>query len=39
MMMWDKEMETISRKKLEELQLERLKWTMNRVYTLSLIHI
>jgi len=29
---WDKEHECMSRSQLEELQLERLKWTVNRVY-------
>lgn len=32
-MIWDKEHECMSRSKLEELQLERLKWTVQRVYT------
>ncbi|MEL7563384.1 MAG: phenylacetate--CoA ligase [Dehalobacterium sp.] len=31
-MIWDIEHECMSRSKLEELQLERLKWTVNRVY-------
>lgn len=31
-MIWDKEHECMSRSQLEELQLERLKWTVNRVY-------
>lgn len=31
-MIWDKEHECLSRSKLEELQLERLKWTVQRVY-------
>ncbi|MEG1886782.1 MAG: phenylacetate--CoA ligase [Oscillospiraceae bacterium] len=31
-MIWNKDMETIERKKLEELQLERLKWCVNLCY-------
>lgn len=31
-MIWNKEMETMSRKKTEEIQLERLKWTVNLCY-------
>lgn len=31
-MIWDKENECMSRSKLEQLQLERLKWTVQRVY-------
>ncbi|AET66487.1 coenzyme F390 synthetase [Desulfosporosinus orientis DSM 765] len=32
-MIWDVEHECMSRSRLEELQLERLKWTVNRVYS------
>ncbi len=31
-MIWDRENECIPRQKLEQLQLERLRWTVNRVY-------
>ncbi|KUO60501.1 MAG: phenylacetate--CoA ligase [Gracilibacter sp. BRH_c7a] len=32
-MIWDKEHECISRSKLEQIQLDRLKWTVQRIYT------
>jgi phenylacetate-CoA ligase len=31
-MIWNKEIERASRKRIEEIQLERLKWTVNRAY-------
>ena len=33
MLIWDKEHECMSRSRLEQLQLDRLKWTLDRVYT------
>jgi len=32
-LIWDKEHECISRSKLEQIQLDRLKWTVQRIYT------